>query len=253
MLHAPADTFRHRALLAVGLSWVAGYVNVVVLLTAGQTVSHMTGNATHLGGYVGRLLAGDHRPAAAVEAAYFAALVAAFGAGAFASGVLTRLPRRSRFQLPILLEASLLAVVVLMAVRWPHPTRGRPLMAVTLTAAVAMGLQNGAITRISGAVVRTTHLTGVVTDLGLAAANLLAAARAGRPLRAEPDAPRALLLSAILVTFVAGAVLGGAALDRFGPAALLAPVVFLTAVVVREQRAGATVTTASSGPPAGPI
>ena len=31
----------------------------------------------------------------------------------------------------------------------------------------AMGLQNSLVTRLSGAVVRTTHLTGVLTDLGI--------------------------------------------------------------------------------------
>jgi len=40
-------------------------------------------------------------------------------------------------------------------------------------AACAMGLQNATITKISGSVVRTTHLTGVITDLGLEGTQLL--------------------------------------------------------------------------------
>src|SRR6266568_4219998 len=32
---------------------------------------------------------------------------------------------------------------------------------------VAMGMQNSLVTRLSGAVVRTTHLTGVITDIGI--------------------------------------------------------------------------------------
>ena len=244
MLKGPAQTFRSRGRLAVGLSWVAGYTNVVMLLAAGQTVSHQTGNATHLGEQVGRAFADR---GAAGDAAYFAALVAAFGVGAFAAGVATdaarRAGRRSRFVLPMTAEAILLSVVVLLTLRWPLPRGGVPRLAVTLTAAAAMGLQNGTITRISGAVVRTTHLTGVVTDLGLELAGLAAGWRRRRPswrrLGRQPGAQRAVLLAAIFATFLTGAVLGTVAYGwhDLGTAALCVPVLFLAALVVREQTA----------------
>ena len=243
MLKGHAHTFRSRSRLAVGLSWVAGYTNVIMLLAAGQTVSHQTGNTTHLGGRIGSALAGDR--AAVAEAAYPAALVVAFGAGAFASGLITetaaRAGRRSRFTLPLTVEAILLAVVAILL------AGNRSAVAVTVTAAVAMGLQNATITRISGAVVRTTHLTGVVTDLGLELSSIVTtgwdAVRAGRARRALRTAPRragvqrAALLAAIFASFLTGATLGTVAYRRAAAPALLVPVVFLAALVVSEQRA----------------
>jgi uncharacterized membrane protein YoaK (UPF0700 family) len=247
MLKSPAQTFRSRARLAVGLSWVAGYTNVIMLLAAEQTISHQTGNTTHVGEQVGDAI-GGHR-AAVVDGAYFAALVGCFGAGAFLSGLMTgtlrRGHQRSRFVLPMTVEAILLSVVVLLLARYPQPTGGWPQVAVTCMAALAMGLQNATITRISGAVVRTTHLTGVITDLGLELSQLVAAAlghtgrRSWRHARRHPGWPRVALLGAIFTSFLTGAVLGSVSyqLPHVGASALLLPVLFLTALVVREQTA----------------
>ena len=44
MLSARAYSFRQKSKLAVSLSWIAGYANVVVLLACGTVVSHATGN-----------------------------------------------------------------------------------------------------------------------------------------------------------------------------------------------------------------
>ena len=239
MLRASAHTFRSRSRLAVGLSWVAGYTNVITLVAAGQTVSHQTGNTTHLGEQLGHALLGGDQ--AMAEAAYFAALVAAFGVGAFASGLITdaarRAGRRSPFALPLTVEVLLLAIVAILM------RHGGPATAITLVAALAMGLQNATITRISGAVVRTTHLTGVVTDLGLELSTLAAGLfdnrgrRAWRTTLRQPGVRRALLLAAIVASFLAGAIGGTVAFERAHAAALLLPVVFLAALVLREQLA----------------
>ena len=237
MLKGPANTFRSRARLAVGLTWVAGYTNVITVLAAGQTVSHQTGNTTHLGEQIGRALTGD--AAGGGEAVCFAALVAAFATGAFLSGTTTELARRagrrSRFVLPMTAEAILLSIVVLLLAR--PGQRGGSAVAATLLAATAMGLQNGTITRISGAVVRTTHLTGVLTDLGLELSVLATTRRSLHHLTRQPSAQRAALLAAILASFITGATLGSAAFRMVGATALVAPVVFLAALVVREQLA----------------
>ena len=249
MLKGQAHTFRSRSRLAVSLSWVAGYTNVITLVAAGQTVSHQTGNTTHLGEQLGNALLGNR--AALTEAAYFAGLVVAFLAGAALSGTMTeaarRTGRRSRFVLPMTVEAVLLTVVAAMIHHDPHPEHGAPLVAVTLIAALAMGLQNATITRISGAVVRTTHLTGVLTDLGLElsliGAGVLDALRAGRGRRAWRTAhrragvQRAFLLAAIFASFLTGAAGGKLAFESAHAYALLVPVLFLAALVVREQMA----------------
>ena len=102
---------------------------------------------------------------------FFGGLVAGFFLGAAVSACMTEGARRAGFRskyiLPMALQAVLLSV---MTVTLDYYTAyGTPFTFYFLThiASFAMGLQNATITRVSGAVVRTTHLTGVVTDMGL--------------------------------------------------------------------------------------
>lgn len=67
-------------------------------------------------------------------------------------------------------------------------------------AAMACGLQNALATTYSRAIIRTTHITGIVTDLGIAA---------GHFLRLEPVEPRRIQLHLVLLSgFIVGGVLG---------------------------------------------
>ena len=80
---------------------------------------------------------------------------------------------------------------------------------------MACGLQNAMATSYSGAVIRTTHMTGIVTDLGIAL-GLLA--------RGEPvDRRRMGLYLVLLAGFFAGGILGAAGFARFGYDMLLGP------------------------------
>ena len=170
MLSAQAYSFRLKSRLAICLSWIAGYTNVIILVLCGETVSHMTGNTTRYGNAIGNALLGH--AGAVVDIVYFVSLITLFLAGAVFSGFMTEGARRgghsSKYFLPISVEAILLSVLMLLMTRHPDVARDRrALLLITGIAAFAMGLQNATITRISGAVVRTTHLTGVVTDMGL--------------------------------------------------------------------------------------
>lgn len=215
MFRGPAHSFTQQARLAVSLSWVAGYTNAITVLACGQVTSHMTGSVA----------------GAAVEAVegrwstagYLAALVAMFACGAFAAGVLTELGRLRRFQsiyvLPMLVEALLLAAFALL-IDWHalgQLTAGDARLWLTFLPAFAMGLQNATITRISGGVVRTTHVTGVITDLGLDLARLVFGAAGHGPrldtARAAQARWRLLLLLSIPVSFALGAALGTGAFE----------------------------------------
>lgn len=82
-------------------------------------------------------------------------------------------------------------------------------------AAMACGLQNAMATSYSGAVVRTTHITGIITDLGIAV---------GHAVRREPvDRPRTILYTFLIAGFLAGGLLGGWGYLRFGTDTLLLP------------------------------
>lgn len=241
MLSTRAYTFRQQARLAVSLSWVGGFVNVITFLECAQLfTSHLTGAVTLLGLDVWAQRWG---------AAFLVIEVcAAFFAGAMSSSLLAELARRrgwgSRYVVPIALEAALLGLVcLLLELGW-----GLPRLAVGL-AAFAMGLQNGTITQVSGAVVRSTHITGVVTDLGVESVQAWLwwrdPVRRTRPVDAwtlwrastwHPRLARLVLLAGLLSSFTAGVLMGVAGHELAPRVALLLPVVFLLHLVWRDWR-----------------
>jgi uncharacterized membrane protein YoaK (UPF0700 family) len=208
----PGRNLRTNTILASYLAAVAGFVNSGGFVMIGSFTSHVTGS-------VGRL--GDDLARGATPAAIAAfSLVLAFFAGAvLASLILERSDdsrRATRYAVALLTEAVVLLGFVFIAglSRATHP---RILDAEAALLCLAMGMQNSLVTRLSGAVVRTTHLTGVVTDLGIEVARWYRWYRAQvplpglRPASIVPERPvvgRISLLSAITGSFVVGGVLG---------------------------------------------
>src|SRR5687768_13042591 len=246
MLSARAYSFRQKSKLAVSLSWIAGYANVVVLLVCGTVVSHATGNTAHVA------TEAVNRSLSAAMAPVF--LLVCFFCGAIASAFMTegakRRGWRSKYILPVTVEALLLTLLALALVHHHHvtPLDGRWWYAITGLGSFAMGLQNATVTEISGAVIRTTHLTGVVTDLGLEGVRFFNFLRdrtrgrrwqrAGRVLRVSqrhPAAQRLALLAGIFASFLFGS-FAGALAYRYAPSAAMAgPVLFLAFIVVMER------------------
>jgi uncharacterized membrane protein YoaK (UPF0700 family) len=189
---------------AVVLSLVAGYVNAVGFLGIHhQGLSHVTGQVTLVSI---RLAEGD-----ATDAYQGVTVGLWFFAGAVLSGVIIKRAELSlrgrRYGVAMVVEGALLALGTGLLVRGSD--RGEYL------AAMACGLQNAMATSYSGSVLRTTHMTGVVTDLGILI---------GHWLRREPLETKRLKLLAILFGgFLLGGVLGALASVRFGPWALGVP------------------------------
>jgi len=236
MFVSQAHSFVHQARLSITLSWVAGYTNIITFLTCGQATSHISGTASQLGRDVAD---GRWRPAA-----YVSALLAAFFAGAVLSGGLTELGRSRRwasiYVLPMAVEAALLALFAVL-IDWNAigELGGASALWLTLIPSLAMGLQNATISRISGGVVRTTHVTGVLTDLGMETAlwgiRSLRHTTKDSGLRGTFATPvRLTLLASILGGFVLGATAGTLAFD-FDPRWCMVPaVVFLVVLVVAD-------------------
>src|SRR5688500_14814344 len=151
-------SFRQNVQLAVLLASVAGAVNAAGFFVLATHTSHMTGQVAALG----EALATN-----ATEAADTAAwLIVAFVLGAAAAAALLDVAahwQRGRHVLALALELAVLAAPAGRAAR--HAGESPP--ALTQALCFAMGLQNAMVTRISGAIVRTTHLTGVLTDFGI--------------------------------------------------------------------------------------
>lgn len=229
-----ARSDRQNRIVAGYLATVAGFVNSCGFLIIGSFTSHVTGN-------VGRL-ADDLALGKSDSAARAAVLVLAFFVGAFVtsmaleSRVVTR--RAHVYGLLLLLEAVLLTGFTEFD-RWVAPVTARGQDAAAALLCAAMGLQNSLVTRLSGAVVRTTHLTGVVTDLGIEAARWFRYARKKPALGIRltlsshpadrPHVPKLALLATIFVAFVIGAAAGALGTQAFARNAMVVPILALTA------------------------
>lgn len=144
------------------LAFVAGAVNAGGFLAIGQYTSHMSGIVS---GMADDLALGEVRLALAALAAW-----AAFVLGAATTALLINWARRSQlrsqFALSLLVEAALLLLFGLAGV---NLAAMRDVLApvTVLLLCFIMGLQNAIITKVSGAVIRTTHVTGLCTDMGI--------------------------------------------------------------------------------------
>ena len=82
-------------------------------------------------------------------------------------------------------------------------------------ASMACGLQNAMATSYSGAVIRTTHMTGIITDLGIAAGHLMHGQ--------SVDYRRLRLYAALLFGFFVGGLLGALGFMHLGYDTLFFP------------------------------
>lgn len=188
---------------AWALAFVAGIVNVVGLLGfEHQAVTHLTGTTSML---AAALAAFD-----AAAALHFAAIIGSFVAGTVLSGFLIQdstLQLGRRYGVAMLLESLLLCVAV--------PLLNRNNSFGVYSASCACGLQNAMVSTYSGAVVRTTHLSGMFTDLGI----FLGHAIRGLPV----NWLRLRLCFLIISAFFCGGVVGALAFRRFGYSTLFIP------------------------------
>lgn len=235
-------SFLENAALAVTLSGVAGAVNATGFFVVGTYTSHVTGNLARVGdelaqGHLGFALG-------------FFALVVSFLAGAMTATVLVetarRAGRRGHYKSALLVEASVIGSVALVSAgvgpkpEWLH---------LLLTAALcySMGLQNALVTKISGAVVRTTHLTGITTDFGIEAVRLwywfhersagvgfLGKLRLVRKSWRDPEAHKAWLHFSIFASFFTGATVGPLLYLRHGHVAMVLPCSVLLLLVGQD-------------------
>lgn len=170
------------------LALVAGFVNSIGLLGfSHQSISHLSGTVSIIGmSLVNSLMS---------NALHLSFVLLSFLIGAAISGYFLRsgaLKLGRNYSRLLSLEAVFLFISVYFLTKdslYGH-----------YFASAACGLQNALVTTFSGAVVRTTHVTGIFTDLGL---------MIGAKLRGEVfDRRKALLFILIITGFILGGVLG---------------------------------------------
>jgi uncharacterized membrane protein YoaK (UPF0700 family) len=230
-----ARTDAENRLLAGYLSFLGGFVNSAGFVLIGTFTSHVTGN-------VGRL-ANDLATREYGAAATALTMIGAFFAGAFVasmtieSGIFGRTSRT--YAVALFSEATLLVLFMVTAQLTPesHP-RLMDMEAALLCG--AMGIQNSLVTRISGAVVRTTHLTGVLTDLGIESARWFRWWRGnvsdrvhvrlslGKNPVERPSPIKIMLLGIIAGSFMTGAVSGAILGHQFQHVVMLLPILAIS-------------------------
>jgi uncharacterized membrane protein YoaK (UPF0700 family) len=146
--------------LARFLAFIAGAANAGGLLAVGQYTSHMSGIVSAMADNIA--IGGISLALTGLGA------VCAFLAGAFLTTLMVRWARahglESEYAFPLILESVLLVVFGLTGRVF---VVGHVFLDTVMLLCFTMGLQNAIITKISDAVIRTTHLTGTVSDIGI--------------------------------------------------------------------------------------
>ena len=232
MLVHEGETRSHEA--DRNLSWsfaaVAGALNTAGFYAVGLYASNMTGNVSAISDRAGT---GD-----LALAAQALVLVVLFVLGATTSTLLIRHRRRhaghGAYAYSICAEAILLAAIGLAALPLAEPARGQALV---FGLSFVLGLQNAVVTKISDARVRTTHVTGMITDIGIELARWLDR-KAGDP-QAKPHDPDKLRLHLITVgAFLGGGLVGVVAYRAIGVGLLFASAAILALLAAPAIGAG---------------
>jgi len=214
--------------LGTVLAFVAGAANAGGFLAVGQYTSHMTGMVSALADH---MVLGDLVLVGAALAALLAFVLGAMSTAWLVNWGLRR-ELRSAYGLPLLIEAALLLVFGLFgaAMSLWH-TVFLPITVVLLC--FIMGLQNAVITKISQARIRTTHVTGLVTDLGIELGKLLYVNR--HPDRPPVLADRARLRvhAQLVLSFLVGGVAGALGFKHLGYISTVPLAIALLLLVLR--------------------
>jgi uncharacterized membrane protein YoaK (UPF0700 family) len=218
-LHSPQAVFslRHAPSWFL-LAFAAGAVNAVAFLACSRFVTHVTGTATQIGMNAGTV----------VLALDYLIVLGCFVIGALTSTVVIdgrhHQGKRPLYAVPLVVVAAVLASIAFLGTHGVFGPFGGDVESTQdfgflSILAFAMGLQNAAVATSTGLVVRTTHMTGPATDLGM---------HLGTALHTQGDARRVALRHAALragkiASFTSGGAIGVIAAARLEYAAFFVP------------------------------
>lgn len=152
-------TLKHNLRIATILSFVAGIVNVTGFLSFKQLTTNVTGHFA--------LFINDVADFEFWKGTIYFLYIFSFLFGSFIASFLIEKFRENKqlnvFVLPTIIECVILMLIGLLSniIELTSPD------VIVCLLLFAMGLQNSFVTKISNAIVRTTHLTGLFTDLGI--------------------------------------------------------------------------------------
>ena len=216
-------TPNHNLKLATLLGLTAGLVNAEGFLGFSVLTTNITGHAA--------LLAEGIAQQNWQHAQVIVLWMVLFLAGAFTSGLFLSFfgaNQRFSYSIPILIEVVILVFSALYGYRYDGNMVSQIVFAGSLL--FAMGLQNALVSLVSGSVVRTTHLTGTFTDLGIGLAQLVKNNNKDRTVVYS----RIKLQLSIICSFMSGAISGAYLFQRIGFKSFFVPVVILCFVLLYD-------------------
>jgi uncharacterized membrane protein YoaK (UPF0700 family) len=154
-------TLKENLLLASSTAFVSGATNVAGVIAFLAFTTNMTG---HFANLAKNVIGSNYE-----QVIIFLIWVVLFFAGAFTANFLVRWQsHKSAYRanaLPIVIEMIILLFVAFYGRNYYNETLEEKRL-ITSAVILAMGLQNGLVSNISGGLIKTSHLTGVFTDLG---------------------------------------------------------------------------------------
>lgn len=211
--HRIRSKVANRRLGAV-LAFVAGAINAGGYMAVHRYTSHMSGIVSSI---ADDLVLGN-----IVLALSGVISLVSFILGAATTAVLINWARRknlhSEFAASLMFESILLFLFALLGANLDaHPQSLVP--SAVLMLCFIMGLQNAILTKISRAEIRTTHMTGVVTDLGIELGRLIYWNKSKEALPdqfVKADREKLVIHAFILCLFLLGGVVGALTFSQFG-------------------------------------
>lgn len=228
----PIPTLRGTDWLAALLASIAGATDAIGILDVGRYSAHMSGTTSQT---VAHALSGTG-PVALGVLAILCFVAGAALCGFVAEAFAARAARRTLAGL-LAVEGLLLALAATLLTAAPEPILALAPMA------FAMGLQNATSSRLLGPTIRTTHVTGTLTDLGDA---LGAMAQNSSPRRRAALADVASRKGLLFCAFAGGGALGGAGYVWIGPFTLFAAAALSGLAALALARSGRAGTAARS-------
>jgi uncharacterized membrane protein YoaK (UPF0700 family) len=212
--------------LACTLAAIAGALNTAAFHAVGFFSANMTGNVSALSDHIAR---GEWW-----TGAFYLLIVLTFIVGAAVSTLLINAGRRRQvhaiYAISILAEAALMALLGGAELWLPITPRGPVLI---LGLSFLMGLQNAVVTRISDARVRTTHVSGMATDIGIELSMLFDIARGREPgTDTAPYRSKLRLHALTVLSFLAGGVAGVLVYQAIGTQLLFVAAALLLAMAL---------------------
>lgn len=213
-------TYLHNLRLASNLSFIAGIVNIAGVLSVATLTTNVTG---HFAYFAEEISLKNYSKAITFLLFIFFFLVGAFVCNTLIE-IISKIKPRIAHAFPMGIEVLILTIVGLGAIT--HQEH------IAYLLLFAMGIQNALVTQISQSVVRTTHLTGLFTDLGIELSQLLFYKKSEEKTRLRKSV---FLRLSIIFFFFLGCVLGGFLFEKFKLKILLFAALSLTIALLFDN------------------